>query len=58
MVTEGGLTKAGAARQFNTSAKTVAKWHARFREHGAKARAIVPPGRIHRQAKPLRPRVR
>ena len=29
------LSKAEAARQFNTSAKTVAKWVARFREHAA-----------------------
>ncbi|WP_244608932.1 leucine zipper domain-containing protein [Bradyrhizobium sp. SUTN9-2] len=32
--TEGGLTKAAAALQFNVSAKTVAKWVKRFREEG------------------------
>src|ERR1700736_4496289 len=30
-VIEGGLNKAVAARQFNTTAKTVAKWVGRFR---------------------------
>ncbi len=34
-VIEGGLSKAAAARQFNTTAKTVAKWVGRFREQGA-----------------------
>jgi transposase InsO family protein len=33
-VTEGGLSKAAAARKFNTTAKTVAKWVERFRAHG------------------------
>jgi len=33
-VIEGGLTKAAAARQFNTTAKTVAKWVERFRAEG------------------------
>ena len=33
-VVEGGLCKAAAGRRFNTSPKTVAKWVARFREHG------------------------
>ena len=33
-VIEGGLTKASAARQFNTTAKTVAKWVERFRAEG------------------------
>ena len=33
-VVNGTLTKAEAARRFNTTAKTVAKWVARFREHG------------------------
>ncbi|MEY9590691.1 transposase-like protein [Bradyrhizobium yuanmingense] len=32
--TEGALTKAAAALQFNVSAKTVAKWVKRFREEG------------------------
>jgi transposase InsO family protein len=31
---EGGLSKAAAARQFNTTLKTVAKWVARFRAEG------------------------
>lgn len=34
-VVDGGLTKAEAARQFNTTGKTVAKWVRRFREIGA-----------------------
>jgi len=33
-VIEGGLNKAAAARQFNTTAKTVAKWINRFRAEG------------------------
>jgi transposase len=33
-VIEGGLGKATAARQFNTTAKTVAKWVDRFRAEG------------------------
>ena len=33
-VVDGGLTGAAAARQFNTSAKTVAKWVDRFRKDG------------------------
>jgi transposase InsO family protein len=33
-VSEGGLTKAAAALQFNMTAKTVAKWVKRFREEG------------------------
>ncbi len=33
-VVEGGLSKAAAARQFNTTAKTVAKWVERFRVEG------------------------
>ena len=33
-VIEGGLTKAAAAVQFNTTAKTVAKWVGRFRAEG------------------------
>src|SRR6266581_2661539 len=33
-VVEGGLTKAAAAGQFNTTAKTVAKWVERFRAEG------------------------
>jgi transposase len=34
-VTENGLSKAAAARQFNTTPKTVAKWVERFRAEGA-----------------------
>ena len=33
-VVEGRLSKAAAARQFNTTAKTVAKWVERFRAEG------------------------
>ena len=33
-VVDGGLSRAAAARQFNTSAKTVAKWVDRFRRDG------------------------
>jgi transposase InsO family protein len=33
-VVEGGLSQADAAYQFNTTAKTVAKWVKRFREQG------------------------
>src|SRR5262245_10104478 len=33
-VVEGGLSKAAAARQFNTTAKTVAKWVKRFQAEG------------------------
>jgi len=33
-VVEGGLSKAAAARQFNTTSKTVAKWVERFRADG------------------------
>src|SRR4030088_3774778 len=33
-VVRGGLTKAAAARQFNTTPKTVAKWVERFRTEG------------------------
>src|SRR5258705_6289921 len=34
IVIEDGVTKAAAARQFNTTAKTVAKWVERFRAEG------------------------
>jgi transposase len=34
-VVDGGLCKAQAARQFNTTGKTVHKWVARCRTHGA-----------------------
>src|ERR1700757_1230289 len=33
-VVERGLSKAASARQFNTTAKTVAKWVKRFRAEG------------------------
>ncbi len=33
-VVDGGLTKAAAARRFNTTPKTVAKWVNRFRAEG------------------------
>src|SRR6266852_543315 len=33
-VIDGGLSKAAAARQFNTTPKTVAKWVERFRAEG------------------------
>jgi transposase InsO family protein len=33
-VVDGGLTKAAAARRYNTTPKTVAKWVERFREEG------------------------
>lgn len=36
-VVDGGLTKAAAARAFNTTLKTVAKWVERFREGGVEA---------------------
>lgn len=36
-VVDGGLSKAAAARQFNTTPKTVAKWVDRFRKDGVAA---------------------
>jgi len=33
-VTEGGMSQAAAARQFNTTPKTVGKWVERFRADG------------------------
>lgn len=33
-VVDGGLSKAAAARQFNTTAKTVVKWLGRFQAEG------------------------
>ena len=54
-VIEGGLSKAAAARQFNTTPKTVAKWVARFRARAWPVCGIARPGRIHRQAKRRQP---
>ena len=34
-VVDGGMTKAAAARKFNTTPKTVGKWGKRFRAEGA-----------------------
>ena len=55
-VIEGGLSKAAAARQFNATPKTVAKWVARFRAKGTggvagpllKAALIAKPNRAGR----------
>jgi transposase-like protein len=41
-VTEGGLNRAAAARQFNMTAKTVAKWVERFRAEGPRDRSSRP----------------
>ena len=54
-VMEGGPSKAAAARQFNTTPKTVAKWVARFRAEGWPACGTARPGPAHRQAKRRRP---
>ena len=49
-VVDGGLTKADAARQFNTTPKTVGKWVERFRKPKAsKACATARRALIHRQ---------
>jgi transposase-like protein len=45
-VIEGGLSKAAAARQFNTTSKTVAKWVKRFRTEGVG-------GLLDRSSRPL-----
>ena len=45
-VVDGGLSKAVAAQQFNTTAKTVAKWVERFRAQGVD-------GLRNRASKPL-----
>src|SRR5262249_19164278 len=45
-VVDQGLSKAAAARKFNTSAKTVAKWVKRFLAHGVE-------GLLDRSSKPL-----
>ena len=55
-VVEGGLSKAAAARQFNTTPKTVGKWIARFQAEGPAGlmdRSSRPP--THRQARQVRP---
>src|SRR5207248_9855681 len=57
-VVEGGLSKADAAYQFNTTPRTVTKWVKRFRAEGVEGCVIAPPGRIHRRAKPCQPRAR
>ena len=54
-VVEGGLSKATAAHQFNTTPKTVAKWVGRFQAEGVAGLQIARPGRIHRQAKRRQP---
>ena len=48
---EAGLSKAAAARQFNTTAKTVAKWVERFGASGVDGLRDRPPSRFHCQAK-------
>src|ERR1700716_1654617 len=45
-VIEGGLSNAAAARQFNTTSKTVAKWVERFRVDGVE-------GLLDRSSRPL-----
>src|ERR1700716_54713 len=47
-VIEGGLSNAAAARQFNTTSKTVAKWGERFRVDGVE-------GLLDRSSRPLSP---
>ena len=49
-VMEGGLSKAGAARQFNITPKIVAKWVERFRKAWMGC-GIAPLGLFHCQAK-------
>jgi transposase len=58
-VVEGGLNKAAAARHFNTTAKTVAKWVKRFRAEGVDGlRDRAPHAPIPCQAKQRPPRTR
>ena len=45
------LSKAQAARRFNTTPKTVTKWVDRFKAEGLLACATAPQSRFHRQAK-------
>ena len=40
-VVDGGLAKAEAARRFNTTPKTVAKWVARFRARGGAGASLA-----------------
>jgi transposase len=48
---DGGLSNAAAARRFNTTHKTVAKWIARFKAEGVSmVSATAPQNPIHRQA--------
>ncbi|WP_425364260.1 helix-turn-helix domain-containing protein [Bradyrhizobium barranii] len=53
-VVEGGLSKADAACQFNTTPKTIAKWVKRFRRkcRAARERSSSP---THRRARPRQP---
>jgi transposase len=51
-VVDHGLTKAEAARRFNTTAKTVTKWVQRFCAEGVAGYATVPPAPISCRAKP------
>src|SRR5262245_24693192 len=46
VVVDGGLSKAAAARKYNTTPKTVAKWVDRFRKEGAD-------GLLDRSSRPL-----
>ena len=50
-VVDDGLSKTAAARQFNTSAKTVARWVERFRAEGVDGCAIAPQDLFHCPAK-------
>ena len=49
-VVDFGLSKAAAARQFNTTSKTVAKWVDVSRSKASKACATAHQGRFHRRA--------
>ena len=55
-VVDNGLSKAAAARRFNTTSKTVGKWVERFqRRKVSMVCAIDPPDLFHRQTKPRLP---